>query len=290
MTHSSADERSMSERVPQSDDTEPKPLGNESPEIIEAAAEIGERRLNRSTVGDAVTAFIGGLSLSFGAVAMGATGAAFGGGDVGSVAQFVGALAYPIGLVIALVGKAELFTENFFLPISGIISGDGTITKLLALWGTSLVFNLVGCAVFALLVAQGNALDDATAEELRQIGQHIVEYPILTAFIKAIFAGWLMTLLTWLLLAAPSFGARLVMIWMIGFLLVIGRFGHVIIASSEVFMAYALGAPVTLQGWFLHTLVPATIGNILGGVVFVTLLHYIQAQYSDTQREHPFRR
>jgi formate/nitrite transporter FocA (FNT family) len=117
----------------------------------------------------------------------------------------------------------------------------------------------------------------------------VIEYPILTAFVKAIFAGWLMTLLTWLLLAAPSFGARLFMIWMIGFLLIVGRFGHVIISSSEVFIAFALGAPLKPLDWLIHTFFPATTGNILGGVVFVTLLHYIQVQYTDERRQHPFR-
>ena len=131
MAQASTDDRAMDERVEDAADAEPKPLGNESAEVIEVAAEIGEKRLKRSPIGDAITAFIGGLSLSLGAVAIGATGAALGGGDIGSVAQLGGALAYPIGLTIALVGKAELFTETFFLPISGLIDGEGTFRELI---------------------------------------------------------------------------------------------------------------------------------------------------------------
>src|SRR4051812_40239315 len=67
-----------------------KPLGAEAPEIVERGARIGQRRLVRPLVGDAVTSLIGGMSVSFGAVAM-AWGAASVGGGPG---HLVGALLF----------------------------------------------------------------------------------------------------------------------------------------------------------------------------------------------------
>jgi formate/nitrite transporter FocA (FNT family) len=96
---------------------------------------------------------------------------------------------------------------------------------------------------------------------------------------KALFAGWLMTILTWLLLAAEGMGPRLVIIWLIGTLIVLGEFTHVIISGAEIFMAFFLGGDVAPTSWLTGSFGPILLGNVLGGVVFVTLLQYIQAQY-----------
>lgn len=86
-----------------------------------------------------------------------------------------------------------------------------------------------------------------------------------------------MTLLTWLLIAAQGLGPRLVIIWMVATVIVLGGFNHVVISASEIFMAMMLGAPISLGDWFAANFLPALVGNVIGGVVFVTLLHYVQA-------------
>ena len=88
-----------------------------------------------------------------------------------------------------------------------------------------------------------------------------------------------MTLLTWLLLATTGVGPRLAIIWAIGALIVLGQFNHVIISAAEIFMAMFLGASITVSDWLLQNFLPALLGNILGGTVFVTLLFYVQAQF-----------
>ena len=280
-------ERSGTEARPASDhrpaerDEEPKPLGQEAPEIVEDAAKIGRKRLERSPAGDVVTSVVGGLSIGFGVVAMAWVAAAFGGEEGPSVAHLAGALAYPVGFVILLVGKGELFTENFLLPVTGVLERRGTVRQLLALWGRTLVFNLLGALVFAFLLSRPGVLDAGPAAVIADTGRHVVEAPFWTAFVQALFAGWLMTILTWLLLAAEGLGPRLFIIWVIGTLIILGEFTHVIISGAEVFMADLLGADVAVIAWLGGTFLPILVGNVLGGVVFVTLLHYVQAHYDE---------
>lgn len=262
-------------------DAEPKPLGQEAPQIVADASRIGARRLHRSILGTAITAFIGGMSVSFGAVAMAWAGASLGGAPAPSPAHLAASLAFPVGFVILLLGKSELFTENFLLPVMGLLERRGSAPQLAQLWSVTLAANLIGAAVFALLISRSGVLDSAPADELRQIAMHKLAYPLETAFIKAIFAGWLMTVMTWLLLAADSLGPRLVLIWLIGTLIVLGQFNHVVISASEIFIAMALGTPIGPADWLSRNVFPALLGNVLGGVVFVTLLHYVQAQYED---------
>ncbi|HVY48566.1 MAG TPA: formate/nitrite transporter family protein [Minicystis sp.] len=257
-----------------------KPLGEEAPEVVQMGARIGQKRLDRPLVGDAMTSFIGGMSVSFGAVAMAWAGATAGGSGSGTkIGALVGALAFPVGFLILLIGKSELFTENFFLPVTAVLERRGKPKQLASLWAVSLAFNLLGALVFAALVSRPDVLDAAPAHELVELAEQKCAYAFSTAFTKAIFAGWLMTLLTWMLIAARGLGPRLVVIWSIATLIVLGRFNHVVISASEVFIAIMLGARVTPAVWFTKNFLPALAGNVLGGTVFVTLLFYIQAQY-----------
>ncbi len=257
----------------------PAPLGQEAPEVVEDAAIIGEQRLDRSVAGDIVTSFIGGMAICFGLIAMAFAAAAVGGGiDQPSGALLAGALAYPVGFVILLVGKSELFTENFLLPVTGVIEGHGTARQLGSLWAISLAGNLLGVIVFAALVTRGDVLATESSAEIIAAAEHVVAYDLTTTFVKAIFAGWLMTILTWLLLAAEGLGPRLVIIWLIGTLLVLGQFGHVIITAAEIFMAMFLGADISVGTWAGEVFLPTLVGNILGGVIFVTLLQIIQSR------------
>ncbi|HEU5433418.1 MAG TPA: formate/nitrite transporter family protein [Thermomicrobiales bacterium] len=257
---------------------EQNPLGQEAPEIVADAATIGGKRLRRPAVGDAVTALIGGMSVSFGAVAMSWASAAFGGEPGASPAHLAGALAFPVGFIILLVGKSELFTENFLLPVIGVLEGRGSLRELAQLWSRTLVANLIGAFVFALLISRPGVLDPAPAHVLVNLAVYKVETPFGTSFVQAIFAGWVMTLLTWLLLAAEGSGPRLAIIWAMGSLIILGEFNHTIISAAEIFMAILLGAPITVGDWLFRNFAPALFGNVIGGVVFVTLLTYLQAR------------
>ncbi len=264
-------------------DEEPKPLGQEAPEVVEDAARIGDKRLHRSHAGSAITSLIGGMSVTFGAIAMAWAAASFGAGVAEpSVAHFVGAVVFPVGFIILLVGKSELFTENFFLPVSAVLERRGSLLQLAELWGISLASNLEGGAIFAFLVSRPGVLAPAVADELIALATHKLHDPFWTAFIKAIFAGWLMTMLTWLLVAAVGFGPRLAIIWTMAALIVLAQFNHVVISAVEIFMAMFFGAPITLGTWLTRNFLPALAGNVLGGVVFVTLLTHVQARAHQT--------
>lgn len=280
-TVSEAVEDHQEERV----EEQPKPLGREAPEIIRDAGLIGHERLTRPLGEMAITGFIGGMSVSFGAVALAWAAASVGEGTMGSGASHLaGALAFPVGFVILLVGKSELFTEDFFLPVTGVIEREDSVGSLARLWAVTLAANLLGVLVFSLLISRGEALADAPSEVLIELSEAKVGWDLSTAFVKALFAGWLMTLLTWLLIAAHGFTSRLIIIWIIGSLIVLGEFNHVIISAAEVWIAILVGADIGVLDWLRDNFLPALFGNVVGGVVFVTMLYYIQA-LTQTQSE-----
>ena len=272
----------------ESEPKQPSPLGQEAPEIVDDASRIGAKRLERPLIGDAITAFAGGMSVSFGAIAMIMAAASVGGGiDSPSTALLVGALVFPVGFIILLVGKTELFTENFLLPVAAVIKGRGNLRQLGSLWAITLSCNLLGSVVFAFLISREQVLAPGPAEEMIALAAHSIEYSLPTAFIKAVFAGWLMTTLTWLLVAAVGFGPRIAMIWAIGTLIVLGQFNHVIISAAEIFIAMFLGADITVGDWVTRNFLPALTGNIIGGLVFETLLQYVQSRFHEPEGKTP---
>jgi formate/nitrite transporter FocA (FNT family) len=98
-----------------------------------------------------------------------------------------------------------------------------------------------------------------------------------------------MTLLTWLLLGVRSMAPRIAIIWAMGFLLSAGHFNHVVISSVEILLGMFLGASVSLSSWTAN-FVPSLIGNLLGGLVFVTLAGYLQAlslRAGEARRKEP---
>lgn len=253
-------------------------LGSESPEIVATATAVGEQRLQRLGIAHAITALIGGMAVSFGAVAMAWTAGPWLATLGQERAILLGALLFPIGFVILLVGKGELFTENFFVPVTGVIEGRGKIHELLELWGYTLAFNLIGAAIFAVLITRPGVFGESAGTFMVNYALDKLDEPFWTALVKGIFAGWLITILTWLIVAAESLGPRLVIIWAIGFLIIAGHFNHVVISAAEIFMAIGLNAPITLETWLLDNFTPALLGNLVGGIVFVTLLGVLQAR------------
>jgi formate/nitrite transporter FocA (FNT family) len=169
------------------------------------------------------------------------------------------------------------FTEDFFLPVTAVLEREGRLVELARLWGVTLAFNLVGVLIFALLISRPGVLDSGPTDVLIGIAERKVDYNLSTAFIKALFAGWLMTLLTWLIVAAEGFGAKLVIVWIVGSLIVLAEFNHDVISASEIWIAMLSGGSINVREWFTANFLPSLTGNILGGFVFVTLLHFVQA-------------
>lgn len=252
-------------------------LDVESPEIVETAIALGQRRLHRIAYAHALTALIGGLAVSFGAVAMAWVGGPFLESSGYERAHLLGSVAFPVGFIILIIGKGELFTENFFVPVTGVLGRRGHVKDLLQLWSSTLLFNLVGGVIFGWLITRRGVLADGAKSFLVTLGEHTVSATFWPSFMKAVFAGWLMTLLTWLLLSAREQGPRLAIIYLIGFLIAVGQLNHVVISASEAFIAIGAGGEVTVKAWLLRSFLPALTGNLAGGLVFVTVLGYLQA-------------
>jgi formate/nitrite transporter FocA (FNT family) len=248
-------------------------------EIYDRAEQEGNRRLDLSVLDQVSTAFIAGVTIVFGIVALGVATALVEPEFGPQVAKLVGALAFGIGLVFLIVGLSELFSENFFDPVAAAIdrTHGGAWGRLLRLWAITLVLNLIGGAVLLAVLTVEGALPSDADGALVKVAEEIVAKQWPATLARAVLAGALITLLSYMLNAVNSVTARILVAYMVGFFLALGPFDHVVVSGLHVLYGVWSSDAVTYADAGLNILL-ATIGNLAGGLLLITLTHTAQVK------------
>lgn len=246
-------------------------------EIFDRAAEEGQRRLDQSWLELAATSFIAGFTIVFGLAALGIVHSAVE-PEFGGVARVAGALAFGVGVVLLIGGRAELFNENFFDPIATAVerSDSWLVAPLLRLWTYTFVFNFLGGILFVGILSVDGALPPGSGEALRKTAEELAHRGSVGMFADAIAGGALVALLSHLLVSVNSVRSRLTVAYIVGFLLALGPFDHVIVTVLHVLFGIRFGAEIGVSALAVTTVV-STAGNIVGGLGLVTFSHIAQA-------------
>jgi len=245
-------------------------------EIFDRAVDEGERRLDQSLVELVSTSFIAGFTIVFGIVALGIVEALVE-PRFGEVAKIGGALAFGLGVVFLIVGRTELFNENFADPVAAAVDQSGTwrLSALLRLWVVTLVFNLLGGGLFALVFVVHGVLPTGTQEVLIAFAEESVRREMSAWFAAGIAGGTLVSLLSFLLVAVNSVRSRFSLAYVVGFLLALGPFDHVVVTVLHVFLGILFGANIGFGTVAMMTAI-ITAGNFVGGLGLVTFTHVTQ--------------
>jgi formate/nitrite transporter FocA (FNT family) len=146
----------------------------------------------------------------------------------------------------------------------------------LKLWGIVFASNVLGAFLFALLAGKTPALRPDILAELIRLGQETSTGSFGHFFWSGVIGGWIIALVAWTVTASHWTIGQLAMVYLLTFVVGIGHFAHCIAGSGEVLSAVVAGA-VPVAG-YLGWLAPATMGNICGGVLIVSLLNYGQVK------------
>jgi formate-nitrite transporter family protein len=253
-------------------------------EIYARAEDEGRRRLEMPLLEQIATGFIAGITIVFGIVALSVVETLVEPTLSTEVAQLAGALAFGIGLVFLVVGRTELFTENFFDPVAAAIEeGGGRVWgRLFMLWGVILVLNLVGGSVMIGVLTVDGALPAGASETVAVIAEDIANKGWLATLTRAVLAGALITLLSYLLEATETVTARILVAYMVGFFLALGPFDHVIVSALQILFGVWLGGAVGYGEVFANIGIAAA-GNLVGGLFLITLTHTAQVKSERAQ-------
>jgi formate/nitrite transporter FocA (FNT family) len=247
-------------------------------EILDEILEDGREELVRGSTGLSLSGLGAGLNVSFSAVALGVVGALSGG--VGLLAY----AAYPLGFSFVMMSRQQLFTTNTVTPVVVVLDKDpGELSNMLRLWGILFVTNILGALAFALAVTHMEILPSSAFNILVEEAAHKMENGFLALFVKGVVGGWLVAFVVWLAAAARDTTSQLLLIWAPVFLIPATGLVHCIAGSTEVLISVFAGETSFLSEYVVGFLVPATLGNTLGGLILVTLLNYGQTIGSEPE-------
>ena len=255
-------------------------LMDQQPQDIAArAGDVGRERLDRSNWDIFITGAIGGLEVSLGGLAamavVGAALLAVPGLDL-YAGLALGAIVFPVGFMFVIIGRSELFTENFLIPVTAVVRKERTLVSLLQVWGFSWLGNMAACAAFAALISIPQAVGAPIMYGYTIYTAYKLSLPPLGLFVSAVLAGMIMTVLTWLLLAIRDPVGKILAIFAAGYVIFATNVSHAIVGASLLFVGFrAAGYPFWSP---LIWVAIATLGNLAGGVGVVTLFRHVQVR------------
>ena len=216
-----------------------------------------------------VLAMLAGAFIGFGAAAY--TAVMTGVDPNFGPARLLGGVVFSLGLILVIVGGAELFTGNA-LMVMAAVDRKISIQQLLRSWTVVYVGNLIGAASLAVVFGYSGLLDaqmGATAVKLAEAKANI---PLFEAIVRGALCNALVCLAIWLTFAARSVtGKILAIIWPISGFVLLGLEHSV--ANMYFFpQGWAAGANVSF-GAALANLAYVTVGNIIGGAIGVALAY-----------------
>ncbi|QZP39064.1 formate/nitrite transporter family protein [Halobaculum magnesiiphilum] len=232
------------------------------------------KEIERPSTGVFLSGLSAGLNLSFGALFMAMVLTFSGGFDSALTRQAALAGISAIAFLFVVVGQTELFTAHTTMAVLPLANGDATLSEVLRLWVVVYVSNLVGCAAFVGVIAGvGEPMGIAEAAAFGTLADALLGLPWWVTLLSGVVAGWLMGLATWLSAASRDTVGRVLLVLLVTATIGFGPFHHAILGTTEVLAALALTDGVTVAD-FAGFLVTTTVGNVLGGGVFVGLLNY----------------
>jgi formate-nitrite transporter family protein len=250
-------------------------------EIYKQVADNAREELKRSTVSLAISGFAGGVFMGLSALGNAISLGMFGSSPA---SQFVGKMFYPLGFIVVILGRAQLFTENTLYPVALVLAEKRELWNTLRLWFTVLPANVLGALAFAALASRTSALEPSARTALTQLGLQAVHASPSTVFWSAVTAGWIIATAAWLVSGSHSISGSILILWLLTFVVGLGGFAHCIATSSEILAAVLTGGVGV--GPYFRWLGLAVAGNICGGVGMVTLLEYGQVIYGgDAKRK-----
>ncbi|WP_419658848.1 response regulator receiver protein modulated with fnt [Desulfosarcina variabilis str. Montpellier] len=199
--------------------------------------------------------------------------------------KLVTGAAFSLGLMLVVIAGAELFTGNN-LMVSSVITGRTTWQKVLGKWGLVYFANFIGSILLALLFyASGlwKTGNGALGMVALKTAYAKVNLSPTEAFVRAIGCNWMVCLAVWMALAARQTISKIFAIFfpIMGFVAI--GFEHCIanmyFIPVGIFLSRWTGlAPdgidassITWGAFVVKNLIPVTIGNVIGGAVFVGL-------------------
>lgn len=204
------------------------------------------------------------------------------------------AAVFPVGLILVILTGSELFTGNCLL-LAPVLSKNVKITSALKNWGIVYGGNIIGSVIIALIVVYCGAMNDATANATVACAAAKCETSFWQSFLRAIPCNILVCLAVWTSMTSKNVVGKILAVYMPIFAFVICGFEHSVANMYYVTSGLLASAKtgisavnLTVGKSLLFSILPTTLGNIVGGMAFVALplwiVHFKQANNTERNK------
>lgn len=244
-----------------------------SPVVVhEAIRQDGEEELNRPASALAWSGTAAGLSMGFSFVAQALFYAYL---PEAPWKPLLVRLGYPLGFLLVIIGRQQLFTENTLTAIIPLLTRRSwsALFKVARLWAIVLGSNLIGVHLFSWVVGNTPMFQPKVRAAMLALATEAANVDFPTAVLRGIFAGWLIALVVWLLAATDVDRALVIII--VTYTVGLSGLTHIVAGAVEVTFLPMVGA----RSWFAVAwdyLIPTLIGNCIGGVSLTAAINHAQ--------------
>jgi len=247
----------------------------------------GVAEYQRPTVGLLLSSLAAGLEIGFSVLLMAVMLTLLEGEFRFPVVELLVANMYSLGFILVILGRSELFTEHTTLAVLPVLARQLPMRGLMRVWGIVYFGNLLGCLAFTrLLVWIAPAREIVEVEVFERIAHNVLGSSWWVTLLSALLAGWLMGLLGWVVAAARDTISQIIIVWLITASIGFAKLHHSIVGTVEALAGVFTSASLTFAD-FGHFLLWTTLGNAIGGVVFVALIKYGHASRGTPRATSP---
>jgi formate/nitrite transporter len=248
-------------------------------DVAKAMIEAGRSKLKLSAVDLLIRGALAGAILAT------ATSLAFT-AMVQTNQPLVGALIFPVGLVLIVLLGLDLVTGAFGLVPLPWMENDASATSMLGNWLWIFTGNLIGSVAYGALLTivltnfgtaapAGVAAKIIAVAEAKTTAYEAIGYAgMITVFVKAILCNWMVCLGIIAAMTTSSVIGKIAAAWMPILIFFAQGFEHAVVNMFAIPTGMMMDAKVTIAQWWLWNQIPVTLGNLVGGFVFTGLALY----------------
>jgi formate-nitrite transporter family protein len=243
-----------------------------APMIYEVVRREGEEEMCRPITSLWWSGVAAGLSISFSLLTEAILKAHL---PAGPWQPLIVSLGYPVGFLIVVLARQQLFTENTIravLPLAARFNA-ANLMSLGRMWGIVFAANMAGTLVAAAFCTFTPVLSPDLHDSMLQISRQMMQNGWAAMFFKGIASGYLIAAMVWLIPNAEA--SQFYVVTLMTYLIAAGGFLHIVAGSVEAFLLL-LNGELGLGHLLAGFTVPVFLGNVVGGTALFALISYAQ--------------
>lgn len=243
-------------------------------EVIDDAVDNGIKKSSLTTPRLITMSIMAGAYIALGGALSLIAGYGFPGSPV-ALQKIISGCVFPIGLILIVILGGELFTGNNAMLIPAYMKRKYSIGAVVRNWAVVYFGNFIGAVAFAWLMVYICGLTDGEPYKsaIIKVAETKVSLSWVVIFFRGIGANWCVCLAVWLAMSGRRLSEKMIACWLPVMAFVVLGYEHCIANMFFIPLGMMQGAEVSIQSFLIDNLVPATLGNIVGGALFVGMPH-----------------